>query len=419
MKTTFFIFTTIVIAFFVFCVSPSRVFADTSTAWWKVQSIDTMKYSRDTAGEMLTKPEFDAIINQQVSEIAQTGATHIAIATPYDEMFIPFLKRWVKSARAHGLKVWFRGNFSGWEGWYSFPKITRDQHKELLKAFIPAHPDLFEDGDIFSACPECENGGPGDPRHTHDVAGHRQFLIDEYAIMRNEFLKIGKNVHANYNSMNGDVARLIMDPATTQSLGGIVVIDHYVPTTDQLISDVKDIAQQSGGKVVLGEFGVPLPDLHGKMTDSEQAQWIHDALEGLTKTPELIGLNYWTNVGGSTEIWSANGKPHLAVDTIHSFFAPKLYSGIVVDQSNQIIQNATIKTDSRETTTDGNGIFHLPHLSDETTLHITAPGYISADLTGISANQQILTVTLQSSNQSLFSRIKEFFLNLFWHHRDN
>src|SRR5258708_6337361 len=107
-----------------FLASTSRVSATTGAQWWPVQSIDTMKYSRDTAGQMLTKPEFDATINSQVSEIAQTGATHIAIATPYDEMFIPFLKRWVKSARAHGLKVWFRGNFSGWEGWYNFPKIT-------------------------------------------------------------------------------------------------------------------------------------------------------------------------------------------------------------------------------------------------------------------------------------------------------
>ena len=29
-------------------------------------------------------------------------------------------------------------------------------------------------------CNECENGGPGDPRHNGDVVGHRKFLIKEY-----------------------------------------------------------------------------------------------------------------------------------------------------------------------------------------------------------------------------------------------
>src|SRR3989344_9177099 len=77
--------------------------------FFEVQSIDTMKYSRDTAGEMLTKPSFDDVIDQQVKNIAGTGATHVAIGTPYDNQFIPFLARWVKVARRYKLKVWFRG----------------------------------------------------------------------------------------------------------------------------------------------------------------------------------------------------------------------------------------------------------------------------------------------------------------------
>src|SRR3989304_760988 len=66
---------------------------------WPVQAIDTMKYSRDLAREKLNDPSFDAVIDEQVRIIAETGATHVAIATPYDEEFLPFLTRWVSAAR--------------------------------------------------------------------------------------------------------------------------------------------------------------------------------------------------------------------------------------------------------------------------------------------------------------------------------
>ena len=138
---------------------------------WEIKSIDTMKYSRDAAGAKLNDPTFDQTIEIQIKNIADLGATHVALGTPYDEKFIPYLSRWVAAARRNNLKVWFRGNFSGWEGWFEYPKISRDQHLAMTENFILSHPDLFRDGDIFSPCPECENGGPGDPRHNGDVTG--------------------------------------------------------------------------------------------------------------------------------------------------------------------------------------------------------------------------------------------------------
>src|SRR3989344_5208595 len=162
--------------------------------WWQVQSIDTMKYSRDIAGEKLKDTSFDRVIEDQVDKIARTGATHIAIATPYDEEFLHFLRRWVNAARKKNLLVWFRGNFSGCEGWFGYAKINPDEHLTKTKNFIENHADLFSDGDIFTSCPECENGGPGDPRQTRDVDGHRRFLIDEYNVAKSAFSKINKKV---------------------------------------------------------------------------------------------------------------------------------------------------------------------------------------------------------------------------------
>lgn len=293
------------------------------TTTWTVESIDTMKYSRDLTAEKIHDPAFDKIIDEQVHAIAQTGATHVAIATPYDQEFVPMLARWVAAARKYNLKIWFRGNFSGWENWFDHASITRDEHLVLLRAFIKNNANLFADGDIFTPCPECENGGPGDPRQNGDVEGHRLFLIAEYQASQREFLAVHKKVSVGYDSMNYDVALKVMDAKTTQALGGVVTIDHYVSSPDKLVSTIQTLASASGGKIFLGEFGVPIPDIHGNMTDKEQAAWIEEALTKLAKEPEVIGVNYWVGFGGSTKLWNDDGSPRTAVGVLTSFFTKK------------------------------------------------------------------------------------------------
>lgn len=291
--------------------------------YWKVRSIDTMKYSRDPSREKLHDTSFDLVIAQQVKNIAKTGASHIAIATPYDEEFLPIMQKWVNAARENHLKIWFRGNFSGWEGWFEYPKITADEHQKKVDAFILNNSGLFEDGDIFTACPECENGGPGDPRQTGDVEGYRSFLIDEYKLTKEAFQKIGKRVASNYDSMNMDVARKVMDRATTLALDNVVVVDHYVASPQQLSDDLTNLALVTGGKVVLGEFGAPIPDIHGNMTDAQQAEWISNVLKLLSVNKNVIGVNYWVSTGGSTELWSSDGVGRSAVSIITSYYSFK------------------------------------------------------------------------------------------------
>lgn len=292
--------------------------------YWDVRSVDTVKYSRDIAREKLNDPLFDQVIALQVKNIAQTGATHVAIGTPYDAEFIPFLEKWVTEARKNRLHVWFRGNLSGWEGWFGYKKLDRSAHTIGIESFILSNPGLFEDGDILTTCTECENGGPGDPRMNGDVSGHRAFLIDEYQRSTKAFEKIGKKVATNYFSMNGDVAKLVMDKETTKALDGIVVIDHYVKTIERLDDDITKLAEMSGGRVVLGEWGVPIPDIHGKMTESQQAKWIADAFELLKNNPHLVGINYWTNMGSSTELWNEDGSARKSVEIVQRFYSEKV-----------------------------------------------------------------------------------------------
>ena len=287
---------------------------------WEFRAVDTVKYSRDVAGQMIGKPEYDSVIDKQTADIASLGASHIAIASPYDEAYIPFLKRWVTAARKYNLKVWFRGNFAGWENWFGYSRIDRETHKKLLESFILNNPDLFEDGDIFTSCPECENGGPGDPRLNGDPEGHKKFLIEEYQISIKSFGAINKKVNSGFYSMNYDVAKLIMDKETTRALGNIVSIDHYVRDPKKVAEDAREIAKQSGGKVVLGEFGAPIPDIHGDLSQEEQSEWIKESLEEVLKVPEVIGVNYWVSVGGSTRLWDDNDQKRSAADTLAYYF---------------------------------------------------------------------------------------------------
>ncbi|MBM2817800.1 MAG: hypothetical protein HW401_390 [Parcubacteria group bacterium] len=382
--------------------------------FWKVQSIDTMKYSRDLSREKLEDKSFDSIIDDTMKKIAATGATHVSVGTPYDLEFLPILKRWADSARRNNLKIWFRGNWSGWEGWFGYPKISRDKHIIMTKNFILNNPSLFKDGDIFTACPECENGGPGDPRHNGDLYGHRVFLIKEYQMTKSAFEKIGKNVRSNFNSMNGDVAALVMDKATTQALGGIVAVDHYVATPDKLAADIKRLSAASGGKVVLSEFGVPIPDINGEMSEFEQAKWISGALEKLIKTSELEGLNYWVSVGGSTEIWTRRGSPRLAVQTITKFFNPEIISGFIIEESGKPITGALIKGEYASVTSGLNGHFKLPYLKDRSfKLEISAPEYLAKTYAVDPNNDKQVEIFLTKAKESLASRFWQFIKSLF------
>ncbi|MDD2807147.1 MAG: carboxypeptidase-like regulatory domain-containing protein [Patescibacteria group bacterium] len=373
---------------------------------WPIQSIDTMKSSRDLAREKLNDPGFNPEIDQQIKDIASTGANYVAIDTPYDEEFLPILKRWVAAARKYHLAVWFRGNWSGWEGWFDYPKITRAEHIIETKKFILVHPDLFEDNDIFTPCPECENGGPGDPRNNNDAAAHRDFLRALYNAANQSFTQLKKKTKVGYFSMNGDVANLIMDKNTTRDLGGVVSVDHYIKTGGQLTNDLINFAENGNGNVVLGEFGAPIPDIHGELTPLQQANWLNDTLLQIAKIPKLSGLNYWVNLGGSTELWSSSDGTALpAVAILTQFYTPGGLYGAVVDELGKPINNASVKTEYRETTTGQNGYYQLPYIPKyNKTLTVTAAGYTSKTIPLNNQSTQ-LNVILKLEKETLTTKI--------------
>lgn len=407
MKYTFPFIVTLLLMFFLL---HDRATASEKRTRWSVQSIDTMKYSRDLSKEKMKDPAFDLVIDEQMSQIANVGATHVAIGTPYDEEFVPMMKRWVKAARKHHLSVWFRGNFSGWEGWFDYGKISRQTHLAKTEAFILKHQDLFEDGDIFSSCPECENGGPGNPGDTKDIQVYRSFLIQEYQVAKNAFGKIHKNVRPNYFSMNSDVAKLIMDKETTSALGGVVVIDHYVLSPDQLVRDIHRLVQQSGGKIILGEFGAPIPDIHGTMTDSEQALWVEQALEKVASRQEVIGVNYWVNKGGTTAIWKVPGQQSKTAIVIQNFFAGKIITIKLFAEDGTVVKHARVRYGHRVLPADKNGAYNVAYTSAIKTLTITAPEYKTQTIV-LQSNTKDMRVIMKR-DENILEMLKKAFYTL-------
>lgn len=380
---------------------PMLIYAQPPRYTWEVQSIDTMKYSRDLANEKLGDAKFDVEIERQVKAIADTGATHIALGTPYDEKFFPFTKRWVDAARKHHLNVWFRGNWSGWEGWFGFDKtLSRAEHIKKTQAFIVNHPDIFADGDIFSSCPECENGGPGDPRANGDVAGHRAFLIDEYTVTKSAFATIHKKVRSNFFSMNGDVARLVMDKKTTSALDGMVTIDHYVATPEKLAKDMHSIAQASGGKIMLGEWGVSIPDIHGPMSEDDRVRWIDKALQEMRLLgDEVEGMNYWLATGGGTQLWSVGETTSKLSETLARYYTPYVVYGRVTDEWGAPIDRAEIQADDTTVFSDERGRFEIRSMTPIQSIRVQFLGYdVYAE--DVSDNFQKMNVALVQNEKS-------------------
>jgi hypothetical protein len=149
---------------------------------------------------------------------------------------------------------------------------------------------------------------------------------------------------------------------------------------------------------------VPIPDIHGKLTDKEQAQWIVNALEGLFTESSLIGLNYWVGVGGSTQIWNDDGSPKPSAIVLRSYFSPVPFEGTVIDQYGRPIKNVTVLSSHKKTITNLDGQFSIPVIESDTKLSASRDGYASAELT-IDKNPQNRTIIIEKKYTNLFELI--------------
>lgn len=347
---------------------------------WEVQSVDTMKHSRDAAKDSRA-PEF---VPEWVQMVDVLGATHLAIGTPYDEEFVPYMKLWVDEARDAGMRVWFRGNFASWENWFGYDDFESvDDHHKLLEEFILNNPDLFEDGDILTPAPESENGQLGDPRFTNRDE-FIVFLQKSYETCVRAVEQINKDVICGYYSMNGDVVREVLNPEIIASIGGVQVPDHYVDTVEKFARDIDEFYELNQAPIILGEFGAPIPDLQGDLSEEEQREFVRELLHVLyLKNDRVIGVNYWVFMGGSTQLYNnTDSTPRKVISVIQDYFEPGNISGIVKNTAGDRLENVSISLSNGygPVGVDEFGKFVIPVPANaEVQVTITADGYTTID----------------------------------------
>jgi hypothetical protein len=139
----------------------------------------------------------------------------------------------------------------------------------------------------------------------------------------------------------------------------IVTIDHYVGEAKRMARDVNQIGEKTKAKVVLGEFGAPIPDLNGEMTEDQQAAWIDEALTDLQKSPHLYGLSYWVNKGGSTAIWNDNNTPKKAVNILTKYFQPMQLYGYISDEMGFNVSEVIVDANKKHYKSE-NGEYLVP-----------------------------------------------------------
>lgn len=378
---------------------------------WAVRSIDTMKNSRDRA-RAWSSPAYDAEIKKEMKTIKSLGANYVAVGTPYDDEFLPYLQRWVDAAREEGLGVWYRGTFSRYEGWFEYPKNMSPA--ELLVAsekFILEHPDLFEDGDIFDACPECENAGHW-PQPYRD-AQYNQFIADKEKVLTGAFEEINKDVEVSYASIIGGRAKDVMDQAAFDSLGNVVALDHYADTAENYEQYVDYFWDEHHTRVLFSEVGAPIPDLHGAMTEEEQAGFIEQVFEKLYYQREkVIGVNYWVYSNGTTAIVDDKGDLKQAGEVIKKYFVPGFVKGRVVSDLGESIAGVQLKVNGQlVTTTNNDGYYFIAVPVGEHEILFTHPDFFQQKkLITIGHNQErIVSPSLDTLHKDWWYLLHKYF----------
>jgi len=273
-----------------------------------IASLDTMKESMDSLNNPLTPAQ----IANDVNLSASLNTTHITVDTPYDDP--GYAQQWADAIRAAGKHVWFRMSYDSWLGIYgAAATMTPAGYESAMRAFILAHPGLFQPGDIFDPCPEPEQGGywaatyglswnwsPAPPNAA--TREYNAFVRDTSSIAAAAFQQIGvAGVTTTVRSMNPFIVEHDLEPSTVAQLGR-VTIDSYpeAGTTDPVtaararVDEMNGIENQWRVPIVVGEMGYSTQAL---VSDAVQEPVLSAEFRALQGLPYLAGVNYWTGAG--------------------------------------------------------------------------------------------------------------------------
>lgn len=291
-----------------------------------VRSIDTMNQTKD---RLCAQPS-DAFVAEWVRLAKVAGATHITIDTPYDSPScanaLDYAKRWATAIRAAGLKIWWRQMFLEFEAIYNaelIPQCNGVNGKNCIdyvvktRQFLSAHPELYQNGDIFSVTAE-----PAASRirgvncfvtscifesatgSWNAIPEFNKFLRDSVTTARAAFSELGLDVSVNAGGLDGFVAigydnpdwgcdspgkPHILYPETAIEIGSIV-FDHYTDDMVGFLAAVEacyPVGQYPNLQFLIGEWGPTF----GPNTPSQIAKAFNDVR--VSGARFIHAFNYW------------------------------------------------------------------------------------------------------------------------------
>lgn len=322
------------------------------------RGIDVMKWTKDTLKNQPSDAQIDGIVSTIVNTI---HPTHIAISIPMDPSAdypgsapsprdaYAFTQRWSDSIHNHGVKVLWRGTWSGIEGIYNFPKqvgtnrfpagtaataVTDGNSTWLGKTYqyIVNNPSFFQNGDIWAPLPERTENIFQDSTSflSHGGAGiqtnYANFFKDLKTISDQAFAQIGKQPITGFTANNFTEVKSTWLPQSLFDAMGIIAIDHYAHSPADLDADLRFIYNLRKKPVFLQEWG----DYWNEgMPESERAAYlnqIYGVLQNLVNDGVIVGFNYWGAwVGDNEGILTSLGGDNYGVNSrgqlVANFFA--------------------------------------------------------------------------------------------------
>lgn len=299
------------------------------------KGVDVMKYTKDLMRNQQTDAEIESIVSAIVNNI---HPTHIAISIPLDSSEAypdnkpaprtakAFTQKWADAIHSKGVKIIWRGTWSGIEGIYDFPKldgadrfpagtaataIVDGNNSWLGKTYkyIIDNPTFFADGDVWGPLPERTEGIFQDSSSflTNSGAGiqtnYVSFFNDLKSISDIAFTTIGKTVKTGWTANNFTEVKSTWLYNSLFSTAGIIAIDHYgsTHTVQEMESDLRFIYTQRNKQIFLQEWG-DYWNQNLALTDRlVYIQSMYNMLQKLANEGILAGFNYWGGWTGSSE----------------------------------------------------------------------------------------------------------------------
>jgi len=311
-------------------IPPTAIPADTSKASWSIQSVSSMKETKDR----ICNIRDDGFITNWINTAAELGSNYVSIETPYENPgcgnSLAYTEKWVREIRGRQLKVWHRHMPLAFEGIYDTAKNSQKDYLNVIFNYIKNNPQFFAEGDIFSPIPEPQNGGIRGVTYCsqgicqfQSAAHFNHWLRDAMDIAESAFkiIGLGNKIKIGYFGFDGFVAwgdnnpdwNGILEDETVLKMGNIT-IDHYPEIVgDNMENDLNELeARYPNIPIIIGEWGT----ITGGDTETQVKSSMLAA-----KRLSVVGFNYWhMGAGGNEALITEKMVKNKQFDDVERFY---------------------------------------------------------------------------------------------------